>query len=33
VDKYRQSDNRKDIILKPSDKGRKYYKTHSEILF
>ena len=33
VDRYRQSDNRKDIILKPSDKGRKYYKTHSEIVF
>jgi len=32
VDRYRQSNNRKDIILKPSEKGRKYYKTHSEIL-
>jgi len=33
VDRYRQSDNRKDIILKPSDKGREYYKIHSVILF
>jgi DNA-binding MarR family transcriptional regulator len=33
VDRYQQSDNRKDIILKPSDKGREFYKTHSEILF
>lgn len=33
VDRYRQSGNRKDIILKPSGKGREYYKTHSEIIF
>jgi len=33
VDRYRQSDNRKDIILKPSDKGLEYYKLHSEIIF
>jgi DNA-binding MarR family transcriptional regulator len=33
VERYRQSGNRKDIILKPSDKGREYYRTHSVILF
>jgi DNA-binding MarR family transcriptional regulator len=33
VNRYRQSDNRKDIILKPSDKGREYYEIHSEIIF
>ena len=33
VDRYQQSDNRKDIILKPSDKGREYYKIHSNIIF
>jgi DNA-binding MarR family transcriptional regulator len=32
VDRYQQSDNRKDIILKPSDKGREYYRIHSGIL-
>jgi DNA-binding MarR family transcriptional regulator len=33
VDRYQKSGNRKDIILKPSDKGREYYKIHSEIIF
>jgi DNA-binding MarR family transcriptional regulator len=33
ADRYQQSDNRKDIILKPSDKGREYYKNHSAILY
>jgi len=33
VDRYRQSGNNKNIILKPSDKGREFYKTHSVILF
>jgi len=33
VDRYQQSGNRKDIILKPSDKGSEYYRIHSEIIF
>jgi len=33
VDRYQQSGNRKDIILKPSDKGREFYKIHSKVVF
>ena len=33
VERYRQSGNNKNIILKPSDKGREFYKSHSAILF
>jgi len=33
VERYRQSGNNKNIILKPTDKGREFYKTHSVILF
>jgi len=33
VDRYRQLGNNKNIILKPSDKGREFYITHSTILF
>jgi len=32
VERYQQTDNRKDIILKPSEKGRTFYKEHSKIL-
>jgi DNA-binding MarR family transcriptional regulator len=32
VERYQQNDNRKDIILKPSEKGRFYYKERSKIL-
>jgi len=32
VERYQQKGNRKDIILKPSDKGHVYYKTRSQIL-
>jgi len=32
VERYQQKDNRKDIILKPSEKGRVYYKSRSQIL-
>jgi DNA-binding MarR family transcriptional regulator len=31
VERYQQNDNRKDIILKPSEKGRIYYKERSQI--
>ena len=31
VERYRQNDNRKDIILKPSEKGRIYYQERSKI--
>jgi len=33
VDRYRQSGNNKNIILKPSNNGREFYKTHSAILY
>jgi DNA-binding MarR family transcriptional regulator len=32
VERYQQNDNRKDIILKPSEKGRIYYKDRSQII-
>ena len=32
VERYQQNDNRKDIILKPSEKGRVYYKDRSQII-
>jgi len=32
VERYQQKGNRKDIILKPSEKGRIYYKTRSQII-
>jgi len=32
VERFQQKGNRKDIILKPSEKGRVYYKARSEIL-
>jgi DNA-binding MarR family transcriptional regulator len=32
VERYQLNDNRKDIILKPSDKGRIYYKDRSQII-
>jgi DNA-binding MarR family transcriptional regulator len=32
VERYQQKGNRKDIILKPSEKGRIYYKDRSKIL-
>jgi len=32
VERYQQKGNRKDIILKPSEKGRVFYKNHSQII-
>ncbi|MDR2370595.1 MAG: winged helix DNA-binding protein, partial [Treponema sp.] len=32
VEKYQQNDNRKDIILKPSERGRSFYKKRSQII-
>jgi len=32
VERYQQTDNRKDIILKPTDKGRVFYKERSRII-
>jgi len=32
VERYQQKGNRKDIVLKPSEKGRIYYKDRSKIL-
>ena len=32
IDRYQYTDNLKDIFLKPSDKGREYYKERSNII-
>ena len=33
IDRYQQAGNRKDIILKPSNKGRAFYQKRSKVIF